>query len=98
MRSFGVIHLFRERDAKKKTDFFRHGGYRFQKSHDIFLAFYSRQQTTTNGYSITRVQLVYIITYARAYGYIYSTSEYAFTIDNESQMYNRFYLLNWRDT
>ena len=83
MRSFGVIHLFRERDAKKKTDFFRHGGYRFQKSHDIFLAFYSRQQTVTNDYLVTRVQLVYIITYARAYGYVYFTSEHAFTIDNE---------------
>ena len=55
MRSFGVIQQFRERHAKKKTDFFRHGGYRFQKSPHIFLAFSSRQQVFTNDYLVSRM-------------------------------------------
>ena len=51
--SFGVIHLFHERACVPKTDFFRHGGYRFQKTPHIFLAFSSRVQTTTNGFYFT---------------------------------------------
>jgi signal peptidase I len=37
------------------------------------------------------MQLVYVVTYARAYGYIYFTSEHAYYIYNESMIpYNTY--------